>query len=227
MRNAWQFVGAAAAYTTALQLAQAIHYAYGEANTQNNLGRIYGWQRYLALAEEQLQTAVEFFRNTGRLNKLASATYNLALARRLAKEYASALSPAEEALRWFVHLGEAYGRAVTFALLAEIYLGLEELPQAEQYARRVIEEEHTSCLPDGLRTLGEIYIRQGKLVEAEPWLRQSLTLAQTNQVRILEAYALRALSELHVARADIPEAESCLAQAIEIFRELGMTAEIE
>src|SRR5205085_1054057 len=104
--------GAESAYSAALQLAQTIPYAYGEANTQNNLGRIYAWQRQLTAAEAQLQAAIEFFRNTGRLNKLASATYNLALARRLAKEYAIALPTAEEALHWFIQLDEVYGRAV-------------------------------------------------------------------------------------------------------------------
>jgi hypothetical protein len=219
--------GAAAAYQLAFQLAQTAQYIYGEANTHNNLGRMCAWQRQLTAAEEHLQAAITFFRNTGRLNKLASATYNLALARRLAKEYASALAPAEDALSWFVQLGEEYGRAVTFELLAEIQLGLGDLSQAEHYARRVIEEEHTMTLPDGLRTLGEVRLAQGNLVEAEQLIRQSLTLAQTNQNRIFEAYAWRSLSEFYVAHADLPAAEASVAQAVQIFRELAMEAEIE
>ena len=218
---------AESAYLSALQLAQTIQYPYGEANTQNNLGRIYGWRRQLTAAEAQLGAAIIFFRNTGRLNKLASATYNLALARRLAKAYASALGPAEEALGWFAQLGEAYGKAVTFALLAEIHLGLGNLVQAEHYARLVIAAEHTSCLPDGLRTLGEVYTQQGKLAEAEGLLRQSLALAQANQDRILAAYALRALGALQTARADLVAAQHASTQAREIFHELGMQAEID
>ncbi len=218
--------GAESAYRIGLQLAQATQYAYGEANTQNKLGRIYGWRGQLAAAEAELQAAITFFRNTGRLNKLASVTYNLALARRLAKEYRSALPLAQEALGWFVQLDEVYGRAVACELLAEIYLGLGNLEQAEQYAHRVIDEEHTSSRPDGLRTLGEVTMRQGKLAEAEPLLRESLTLAQANQDRILEAYALRALSELETTRADLPAAQTSLAQAEQIFRELGLTAEL-
>lgn len=218
---------AEAAYRAALELAQVTRYAYGEANTQNNLGRVYGWRGQQANAEAQLLAAIEFFRNTGRLNKLASATYNLALARRLAKAYRAALLPAEEALHLFIQLDETYGRAVAYGLLAEIYLGLGDLVQAEQYARQVIDEEHTSSRPDGLRTLGEVYVRQAKLAEAEPLLRESLALAQTNEDRILEAYALRSLSELYTARADLPTAEEALAQAQQIFRELGLTAELQ
>ncbi|MFN8492233.1 MAG: tetratricopeptide repeat protein [Caldilineaceae bacterium] len=220
-------LGAETAYRAALELAQATQYTYGEANTQNNLGRVYGWRGQLVAAEAQLHPAIKFFRNTGHLNKLANATYNLALARRLAKKYRAALLPAEEALHWFIQLDETYGQAIAYELLAEIHLGLGNLEQAEQYARHVIEEEHTSSRPDGLRTLGEVYIHQGKLGEAEPLLRESLALAQATQDRILEAYALRALSALHNARADLPAAQKSLAQAQQIFRELGLTAEIE
>ena len=218
---------AEAAYLTALQLAQATQYAYGEANTQTKIGRIYGWRRQLPAAESQLQAAIEFFRNTGRLNKLASATYNLALARRLSKHYADAIAPAEEALGWFVQLGEEFGRAVANELLAEIHLGLGNLTQAEEYARQVIAEEHTSCLPDGLRTLGEVYLQRGELVEAERLLRQSLALATENEDRILEAYAWRALGVLEKAGANTAAAQVNLQQAAQIFAELGLTVEIE
>ncbi|MDQ3250231.1 MAG: tetratricopeptide repeat protein, partial [Chloroflexota bacterium] len=219
--------GAEIAYTAAFQFAQASGYAYGEANTHNNLGRIYGWRRQLATAEAHLQAAIEFFRNTGRLSKLASATYNLALAHRLAKQYAAALAPAEEALNWFVHLGEVYGRAVAHELLAEIFLGLDNLAQAARYAHLVIAEEHTSSIPDGLRTLGEVRMRQGDLLEAEQLLRQSLTLAQVNTNRILEGYAWRSLGELYTTRSDLPAAQASFAQAQQIFRELGLAAELE
>jgi tetratricopeptide (TPR) repeat protein len=141
------------------------------------LGRICAWQRQLGAAEEHLSAAINFFRATERLNKRASATYNLALARRLAQQYAAALAPAQAALGWFVQLGEEYGRVAAFELLAEIYLGLGDLSQAETYARQVIEAEFTMLLPDGLRTLGEIRLAQGDLAEAEQWLRQSLSLA--------------------------------------------------
>jgi hypothetical protein len=57
-------------------------------------------------------------------------------------------------------------------------------------------------------------------------IRQSLALAQANQNRILAAYALRSLSELQVARADLPAAQAGLAQAVQIFQELGLAAEV-
>jgi hypothetical protein len=218
---------AAAAYSEAFRLAQATEYAYGEANTQNNLGRIYAWRRQLAQAEAHLEAAIEFFQNTGRLNKLASATYNLALARRLAEQYAAALAPAQEALHWFGQLGETYGSAVANQLLAEIHLGLNQLTEAESFAWHVLEEEHTNSRPDGLRTLGEIRLRQGNLAEAETFIRQSLSLAEANEDRILAGYAWRALGEVAVARGDLLQAQERFAQAKLIFQEQDMTEEIE
>lgn len=198
-----------------------------ERPTPTKLGRIYGWRRQLVAAETQLQAAIAFFHNTGRLNKLASATYNLALARRLAKAYTLALPTAENALHWFVQLDESYGQAVACELLAEVHLGLGNLTQAEAYAGQVIAAEHTSSLPDGLRTLGEVYLHKAEWAEAERLIRQSLSLAQANQDRILEAYALRSLGVLFFGRGDTPTAQANLTQAVAIFQELGLTAEIE
>lgn len=215
------------AYQEALQLAREIRYPYGEANTQNNLGRIYGWQRQLSKAESEFQSAIDFFRNTGRLNKLASATYNLALARRLAKAYQSALSPAKEALLIFEQLEENYGCAVSLALLAESYLGLEDLAQAEHFAQRVIAAEQTSCLPDGLRTLGEAKLKTGDSRMAEQYIQQSLEIARHNQNQILEAYALRSMSEVYVKLGELNKSEEYLTLATTLFRKLGLDVEIE
>lgn len=213
-------------YEQALLLAQQANYAYGEANTHNNLGSTCGWRRQLAAAEAHLQTAIEFFQNTGRLNKQASATYNLAFARRLSRQFTAALAPAHEALTLFTHLGEEYGRAVTKAILAEIHLGLNELELAESYARQVIDEERTNTLPDGLRILGEVRLQQSRLTEADQLIRQSLAIAQQNQDRLLEGYAWRARGKVYLARSQAEEAQSCLTKASSLFLESGLPEEI-
>jgi tetratricopeptide (TPR) repeat protein len=220
-----ELVNAATAYQEAFRLAQATQYAYGEANTHNNLGRIYAWQRRLAQAEAHLQEAIEFFQNRGHLNKPASATYNLALARRLSEHYQAALAPAQEALQWFDQLDEAYGRAVANQVLAEIYLGLHQLEPAEQFARRVLDEEHTTTQPDGLRTLGEIRLQQGKLTEAEALIRQSLSLARANQNGILAGYVWRALGQVQMAQGEMEQAAASFTHAEQIFREQNLEIE--
>lgn len=218
---------AAAAYREAFTLAQAAGYLYGEANTHNNLGRIAAWRRQLEQAEEHLHRAIEFFHNTGRQNKATSATYNLALARRLAGHFADALAPAQAARYWFTQLGESFGVAVANQLLAEIHLGLGQLAEAEGFAQAVLAEEHTNSRPDALRTLGEIRRRQGHWKEAESLLRQSLALAQANEDQILQGYAWRALGELYLAQTDFARAREHFAHALHLFQALDMPAEIE
>lgn len=221
-------VGAAqTTYEQAIQLAKDARYLYGEANVRNHLGSLLGWQRKLAEAETHLQEAIQFFKLTGRLNKQASATYNLAFARRLSDQYQAALEPAQEALALFEQLGEEFGRAVALEILAEIYLGLGDLTQAEQFAQRVLQEENTNTQPDGLRTLGEIRLKQGQLTEAEQLIQQSLKLAQDNQDKVLEAYAWRALGEVALVRGNRQPAAENFNQAIAIFTESAMPAEVE
>lgn len=219
--------GAEKGYQEALILAREIRYAYGEANAQNNLGRIYGWMRRLTDAEDLLHAAIKFFSDTGRLNKLASATYNLALVRRLSRAFEVALAPAEESMQIFEQLQEMYGCAVSLSLLAEIRLGLGHLHKAEEYAQRVIAAEQTSCLPDGLRTLGEIRLQQGALDQAKQLIQQSLEIARDNEDQILEAYALRSLSEVYVKLGELNKSEEYLTLATTLFRKLGLDVEIE
>lgn len=161
------------------------------------------------------------------MNKLASATYNLAFARRLADQFAAALAPAHEALALFARLGEESGRAVAKEILAESYLGLGQLNEAEDYAHQVIAEERTSTLPDGLRTLGEIRLRQGKLDEAERLIRQSCDIAISNQDQALEGYAWRALGEVHFVQQAYEKAQSCWTTAESLFAQCGMPEEVE
>jgi tetratricopeptide (TPR) repeat protein len=220
-------VAALKEYQEALSWAQQTRYPYGVANTHNNLGRIYAWQRNLTEAEAQLDAAISFFEMTGHQSKLASATYNLAFARRLAEHYQEAIAPAVEALRLFERLDENFGKATSAQILAEVHLALGNLAQAEQLANYVIGLEHTTTQPDALRTLGEIHLKQGKLTEAEQAVRASLVIAQTNQDKVLEAYAWRALGEVQLAKATAEEAQSSLLHAVRLFTEMRLVEETE
>jgi tetratricopeptide (TPR) repeat protein len=225
--NRSDLAGAALAYGEALELARAAGYPYGEANTHNNLGRIHAWRRELAGAEAHLQAAIDFFQATGRLNKMASATFNLALAQRLAGRYREALPTAQAALGWFLQLGEEFGRAVAHQLLAEIHLALGDPARAEHFARLVLDEERTNMQPDGLRVLGEIRLHQGQLAEAERLIRSSLTIAEANENRILMGYAWRALGEVGRAAGDYNQMQSSFHMAAQIFTALGLDAELD
>lgn len=224
---------AAEAYLEALALAREAEYTYGEYNSHLNLGRIYGWLRNLEKAETHLQQAIGYFDRVGNLSKLASAKSNLAVAYCLSEQYQAAIEPAHESLELFEQLDEEFGRAAGLQILAEAYLGLGNLEEAEQFAQRVVTEENIHTQPDGLRVLGEVKLRQGKLQKAEAFVEQSRKIAEETDNPKLQAYALRVLGEIHLAqdalgKVDaVGKADASFAEAINIFTNSGLSAEAD
>jgi len=218
---------AKSAYEEAIDFAQKAGYAYGVANTNMNLGCLYGWQREVDSAETYLQEAISFFEMTNRVNKLAEATYNLAFAYRLAEQYSAGLEPAETALQLFSQVGRELGQALSSQILAEIHLALNDIDRAEECIHRVVDMELTNTQADGLRCLGEIRLKQGNIAEAKKMLHSALQIAQETQAGIIEAYVFRTLAEAYLASSDELQAQEYIAQAIEIFSNANMDAEVE
>lgn len=111
--------------------------------------------------------------------------------------------------------------------MAEAYLALGQLREAEHFARRALAQEENCVLPDSLRTLGEIRLAQGAFAEAESLFKQAIALAQQNRDQFLEAYAWRGLGQLYWALGQGQTARVALNKALELFEVLGLTSEIE
>jgi tetratricopeptide (TPR) repeat protein len=133
---------------------------------------------------------------------------------------------ASEAGELFERLGQTLGRIIAAQNLAEAYLYLDDLTEAERHAQRVIQSRTPHILPDGLRTLGEIKLAQGDQAAAETLIRQSLEQAQANEDRYLEAYGWRALARVQAACAQQPASQASLEKAIELFETLGLDQEV-
>ena len=129
-----EMAGAEDAYLEAIDFAERAKYFYGKANAGMNLGGIYGWNQDTERAEQYLQEAIDFFEMTGRVNKLAEATYNLALVRRLANHFQEAIEPATKARELFERINRSSGATYAMQILAEVYTALNELEQAEHFA---------------------------------------------------------------------------------------------
>jgi tetratricopeptide (TPR) repeat protein len=124
-------------------------------------------------------------------------------------------------------LDEYYFQHRPAAVVADPYLGLGELSQAEAAVQQAIASEEVSVLPDAYRVYGELATRRQDYPIAEHYLQQSLDLAKQNSDPYLAAYAWRALAQLYHAQ-DCPEqAAAALDQAVEGFRILGLTYEME
>ncbi|MBI5567964.1 MAG: ATP-binding protein [Chloroflexi bacterium] len=236
------FLQAETYYTQALALAEALGYLDGQAKTHNHLATLYARQSKLDEAKHHRTHAITLFEQIGNQVHLAGARLNMAFDHNLIGQRLAIQPPADEALRpifeqavdtataalkLFETLGQTHGQIIAAQNLAEAHLYLDELASAEKYARQVIDAQIASILSDGLRTLGEVHLAQGNLIDAEARIREALAAAQSNHDHYLEAYGQRALMRLRLMQHQIEEARSAQEQAEALFESLDLPQEIE
>lgn len=213
-------------YSKAFELAQEIGEPYRQANSGMQLGvqlaRIGDAQ-----AVQYLKPAIVYFRRVNNLHKLGQSLVNLAMFYTLTEDYKQAIPQLHEAFDLFSDLQEPQSLAAAAQNLAEAHLALNNLKEAEHYAHQVIETEDEHTFPDGIRTLGEVRLDQGKFQEATQYIVQSIEICQGSQKEYLEGYGWRALMKVHCAQDERLEAETAKNRAIECFEASGATMEIE
>ncbi|MBN1890054.1 MAG: tetratricopeptide repeat protein [Thermoflexales bacterium] len=214
-------------YLEALALAEALHHAQSEAKTHKNLATLAARQGEWEEARLGWQQAGQYYERIGDRTNLTSLKVNQASTYNLAGQHRLAIVAAKEALALFEQLGQSYGRAVAAQNLAEAHLALGELEAAERFARQVIREEETTTMPDGLRVLGEIRLARGETEEASDLIQQSIQIAQRNKDTFLEAYAWRALGQVHLAEGKDEYARAALDKALALFEGLELPKETD
>jgi tetratricopeptide (TPR) repeat protein len=115
---------------------------------------------------------------------------------------------------------------MTAANIAEAQYELGNLDQAEQRAQQVLSFEEPHSYPYALYTMGLIKRGQGALADSAVWLEQAQKVAQQNHDPYLEAYVWRALGETWAANQQPEEARQAHTQAIALFTEMGIEAEV-
>ncbi|MBI5566877.1 MAG: tetratricopeptide repeat protein, partial [Chloroflexi bacterium] len=235
------FVQAEVYYTQALAFAESLGYLDGQAKTHNHLATLYARQGKLDEAKAHRGRAITLFEQIGNQVHLAGARLNMAfdhnlIGQRLAVRppadqvhraiFEQAVDTASAALDLFERLGQTHGQIIAAQNLAEAYLYLGKLESAEKYARQVIDAQIASVLSDGLRTLGEVRLAQGKLIDAEVRIREALGAAQGNHDHYLEAYGQRALTGVLWVQGQREEARATLDKAVELFESLDLPQEV-
>ncbi|GAB4212933.1 MAG: hypothetical protein OHK0022_49400 [Roseiflexaceae bacterium] len=218
---------AQALYLEALALAQEYGFHHEEGKTCNNLARLAARRQQLGVAREFAERAISLFDAIGDLRLVASVRINLALAANQAGLPEAALEPARKALDYFEQSGQLWGMLAAAQNLAEAYLALNELDQAEVYARKVVAGNEAKTLPDGLRVLGEIALARGQVAEALPPISAAIQAAQASADRFLEAYAWRAQGRALLMYGWASQGIAALDQADAIFIQLHMPHEVE
>lgn len=235
------FVQAELHYTQALALAESLGHLDGQAKTHNHLATLYARQSKLDEVKQHRSRAIALFEQLGNQVHLAGARLNMAFDHNLIGQRLAITPPADQtlrsifeqavetatsALKLFETLGQTHGQIIAAQNLAEAYLYLGELILAEKYARQVIDAQVASVLSDGLRTLGEVHLAQGNLIDAETRIRESIIAAQTNHDQYLEAYSQRALMGVLWVQGQREEARATLDKAVELFESLDLPQEV-
>ncbi len=219
-RKAQQFIETVAEHAAALgdlRCVAVCHYA---------LGSMAFLRGHLEPAANNLARALELNR---RIGSPAGVAYTLArqAGLRTAQGDAEAgwelvqqgLEEAQRAAVWDHCLQRLYGTGIWNRLEAGDLASAEELVRA---ARR-LEEERRTCTVCGLQmypALAAFYLASGDPETAWAYAEKAQQLAETGHNRSGQAQALRVRGEIHAARGELSEAESCLARAADIFREL-------
>ncbi|MCB0060944.1 MAG: tetratricopeptide repeat protein [Caldilineaceae bacterium] len=113
--------------------------------------------------------------------------------------------------------------------LAEAYLGLGELENAETAVQQSIDQEEIHVLPDALRTHGEIKLQQGYPEQAERLIQQALELINQMETpdHYLAGYAWRALAQVYLAWGNDEKVRLAQQKAVDCFTAINLPNEIE
>ncbi|MEZ4869988.1 MAG: tetratricopeptide repeat protein [Caldilineaceae bacterium] len=225
------YPAAEAHYLAALQVAQDTGAKEGIAKICNNLATLYARQGRFDEAKARLEQADECFAAIGKLADLISANISWAFISNLAGDYAEAVDALQKANAEFERFGlsmPVWQKALINQGLAEAYLGLGALDQAQAAVLEAIAQEEADILPDSYRTLGEIMLVRGQLADAEQWIRASIELVEeeTELDAYLSGFAWRALAQVYLTSGDAQGALAAKELAIERFSCVNLAYEV-
>jgi tetratricopeptide (TPR) repeat protein len=223
------WAGARADYTSALALDREVGTSWISAYLLLNLGRLCwaegAWEEAAQLLEESCSVSAR----SGNLDPLRWAQAVLA-------ERDVVTGQAEAARVRLLPLlnqpGQAAGNVtLLISTLAWAYLELDELGQAdariEQGIGRARAADNRRALPEVLRVLALVRVRQGRWAEAEGALEEGLALARSMPYPYMEGRLLYDYGVLHIEQGQTEWAGERLQAVLAIFLRLGARKDLE
>ncbi|MEZ4591547.1 MAG: hypothetical protein R3D55_10465 [Chloroflexota bacterium] len=213
-------------YLAGKEAAEQLNDPASLARIQYDLALVHARRGDHEAALEYAQAAQQTYRQLGdrfsqeKLNNFLTALYlNM-------KAFDQVVAIGEPTLRFFERAKLDYWASMTAANIAEAQYELQNYDLAEQRARQVLALEEVHSYPYALYTMGLIMQARGKLADTAVWLQQALKVAQQNQDAYLEAYVWRALGQTHAANQQPEAAQQAYGNAIALFTEMGIEAEL-
>lgn len=205
-------------YTKALQfqkqalfLNQSIHYDYGVAINQTNLGNIYTDVRYFTLAETAYLQAMQAYNRLGHKLQLARCLINIGVLKYNQKQPNAAIKQFEEALVYATAVEDQELIASCYNNIGDIYRNQGKLDSALMYLEESFKLRNLAGnelgMADSYNNLALIYMDLKKYDQANSYIMRSEFICQRFEDKELE-------TELCDTKALLYEAQQKYEQAL-------------
>lgn len=214
-------------YEIALEIAKSIGDEALTARVEFSLAIAFGKQENFVLSDELFKSSIDRFKNVGDVTQEMRTRSNYAVVLMNSGRNHDGIKEAQTALSFFDKAGADDWIARNANNIADTYLEMGDLEQAEQYARQVIELEDPQLYGYGMFTIGEIKRINGESLDAIEILKMSLSHARKNEDVYLEAYCYQALGSAQISRGENSKAREILIEAQKLFSSMGIPSELE
>jgi class 3 adenylate cyclase/tetratricopeptide (TPR) repeat protein len=201
------------------ELAEESGHVVGRAQAWIARGSLENWRGNEAEAEAAFTAARDLFREVG--NTAAEASMTMQIARRAAAQ--GDLVRAEkllvEAVRTMKGLNDRARLCEAQRSLAEVYVRLGRLEEAERYAleaRESVGPQDRVSIPATKVSLAQVRAAQGRDDEAEGLMREAVDELRRQHMRALERWALRLLVAFYRERGRDDDAVAYEARLLEL-----------
>ncbi|MEU0477694.1 BTAD domain-containing putative transcriptional regulator [Streptosporangium sp. NPDC006013] len=211
-------------YELALQLCRRQGNLRGTAALLLSHGGLHHQMGNLSLAAACASEAVDLYERLGDKRGHALALADSGVAYRVLADWEPALAAFEQAFEIFEDLGDLASAAYVLFHLGALHQRRDHFDKAQAAAERGL-----ALLPSGIpelelhlrRTLGDAYLRQGRVQEAHDILTDVVRGARARRDLFQEAEALLILGETEVAAGHLAQGRATLTLALEQGRRLN------
>ncbi|MGW4798303.1 BTAD domain-containing putative transcriptional regulator [Nonomuraea sp. NPDC004297] len=211
-------------YEIALRLCRRQGNLRGTAALLLSHGGLHHQMGNLSLAVACASEAVDLYELLGDKRGHALALADSGVAHRVLAAWEPALAAFERAFEIFEEIGDLASAAYVLFHLGALHQRRDQFDQAQAAAERGL-----ALLPPGIpelelhlrRTLGDAYLRQGRVQEAHDILTDVVRGARARRDRFQEAEALLVLGETEVAAGRLAQGRATLTLALEQGRQLN------
>ena len=218
------------ALSRALEVHHALGDRNGEAGTLTDLGRV----RYLTGdypgSDDAVTRALEIYRALGNPNGEAGALSDLGRVRQATEDYPGADDALTRALEIYRALGNLSGQASALTELGRVRTATGRYPEADDALTRALELFRETGERGNEAWALNYYaavIATSDRPRALALYRQALALNRELDKPDDEAISLEGIADHHLAAGDTDQGTAHLRQSLDIYRHLGMNADIE